>query len=195
MVLFLFLSSWHHCSLLWWLLRSKGYTSFCTLISICSSIMSILLFWQLPHKLICRVRVCRPAWVCHEVKFHWWFILAILSTELDRYVESWIARCLSVESVMLHTSVWFCTGYVWFADEGDERPHHRLDYSARAVAQSSQQYWVSPFLSLYDSLMWTWLIECILNLSKTTTLSSSELSYWTPRWSVSDQHQSGPELL
>ena len=36
---------------------------------------------------------------------------------------------------------------------------------------------------------YTWV-----GVSKTTTPSSSELSYWTPRWSVGDQCQSGPEL-
>ena len=41
-----------------------------------------------------------------------------------------------------------------------------------------------------------WDYNCAqVGVSKTTTPSSSKLSYWTPKWLVSDQHQSEVELL
>ena len=74
--------------------------------------------------------------------------------------------------------------------QGDERPHHRLDYSERAVAEPShspqcqvwtrfppwpdwsaplssrsrlEQHQVSPFLLLYHSLTWMPLVGRVLN--------------------------------
>ena len=52
-----------------------------------------------------------------------------------------------------------------------------------------------PCVSERDLHPWRQVLILELSLSKTTTPSSSELSYRTPRWSVRDLHQSGLELL